>query len=126
NILQISKETTSHSVSLHFLKSIGCRTIHIPTTNEQIDQTNSSFIHNLMEQRKNLSENDLKALKTSHCLIGLTSDESNNEMKRKYIPYELYFPSVGNRLQWKTLPILEYSSDLVYRSTEYLFLKELG
>ncbi|CAF1656449.1 unnamed protein product, partial [Adineta ricciae] len=126
NILQISKETTSHSVSLHFLKSIGCRTIHIPTTNEQFDQTNPSFIHNLMEQRKNLSENDVKALKTSHCLIGLTSDESNNEMKRKYVPCELYFPSVGNRLQWKTLPILEYSPDLVYRSTEYLFLKELG
>jgi len=51
---------------MEFLKSIGCRTIHIPN-NIQSDisqdncQTLENFIQDLLKQRKNLSNNDINA-----------------------------------------------------------------
>ncbi|UJR29713.1 hypothetical protein I4U23_017262 [Adineta vaga] len=127
HILQISnsnskEEFLNYPISLELLKLIGCRTIYIQTnlSNDDNLQTNQCFIENLLKQRKTLSENDLKALKTSHCLIGIT-----NEIKGKYLPHELYFPSISNRLQWKSLIILDWF-DIEKNSSEYLFLKELG
>ena len=58
------------------------------------------------------------------CILGTTL-ESNGQIKRKYIPHELHFASIANRLQWKTLPIIDWI-DIDTRSQEYSFLKELG
>jgi hypothetical protein len=54
-----------------------------------------------------------------------TTLESNGGIQRKCIPSELHFPSVANRLEWKTLPIIDWP-DIDPRSGEYSFLKELG
>ncbi|CAF3497440.1 unnamed protein product [Adineta steineri] len=134
------QQSTEYPVSLDFLKSIGCRTIHVPTLTNSINNNNNNqentsqdnnntqtlqtFIQDLLQQRKNMSENDLKALKHNHCITGTTL-ESNGEIKRKYMPNELHFPSVANRLQWNNLPIIDWF-DIEPRSQEYLFLKELG
>jgi len=74
------QESTDYPISLEFLKSIGCRTIHVPTsTSYSRTESNTSsddpqslqiFIENLLQQRKNMSENDLHALKHNPCLTG--------------------------------------------------------
>jgi len=51
--------------------------------------------------------------------------ESNGEIKHKYKPSDLHFPSVANRLQWNQLTIIDWL-DINPRSQEYSFLKELG
>jgi hypothetical protein len=131
--LNNKEESTEYPISIEFLKSIGCRTIYIPTTNnsnEQLNissehfQTNQNLIEDLLKQRKNLSENDLKALKHNQCIFGTTL-ESDNSNKQKYKPCELHFPSVGKRLEWNSLLILDWI-DIELNSREYLFLKELG
>ncbi|CAF1073633.1 unnamed protein product [Rotaria sordida] len=128
------QESTDYPVSIEFLKSIGCRTIHVPTsTNNLTIQSNSSsddsqtlqtFIQDVLQQRKNMSDNDLRALKQNPCIIGTTL-ESNSETKRKHKPCDLHFPSVANRLQWNQLPIIDWL-DINPRSQDYSFLKELG
>jgi len=131
--LNNKEESTEYPISIEFLKSIGCRTIYIPITNnsnEQLNissehfQTNQNLIEDLLKQRKNLSENDLKALKHNQCIFGTTL-ESDNSKKQKYKPCELHFPSVGKRLEWNSLLILDWT-DIEFNSREYLFLKELG
>ncbi|CAF4923582.1 unnamed protein product, partial [Rotaria sp. Silwood1] len=129
------QELINYPVSTEFLKSIGCRAIHVPTsTNNLTIQSNNSsddsqtlenFIQNLLQQRKNMSDNDLHALKHNPCIIGTTLETNNNEIKRKYKPCDLHFPSVANRLQWNQLPIIDWL-DINPRSQEYSFLKELG
>jgi len=74
---QLSNE---YPVSIDFLKSIGARTIHVPTLSSAINtqsnlssensQTIQTFIQNLVQQRKTMSENDLRALKHNHCITG--------------------------------------------------------
>ncbi|CAF2611191.1 unnamed protein product [Rotaria sp. Silwood2] len=74
------QESIDHPVSNEFLKLIGCRTIHIPTlTNttqttadisSNSSQTLENFIQDLLKQRKNMSDNDLHALKHNQCIIG--------------------------------------------------------
>lgn len=74
------KESNENPVTTEFLKSIGCRTIHIPTlTNNSQTQSNissdnaqkvESFIQDLLKQRKNLSNTDLQALKQNQCITG--------------------------------------------------------
>ena len=59
--------TIEHPLSNEFLKSIGCRTIHVSSEN---DQTSQNFIEHLLQQRKNMTETDLDALKNNRCLIG--------------------------------------------------------
>ncbi|CAF4407088.1 unnamed protein product, partial [Adineta steineri] len=80
NNKQQQQQSTEYPVSLDFLKSIGCRTIHVPTLTNSINnqentsqdnnntQTLQTFIQDLLQQRKNMSENDLKALKHNHCI----------------------------------------------------------
>jgi len=71
------EESIEYPVSIEFLKSIGCRTIYVPTLTNNLNissdhfQTNQNFIEDLLKQRKNMSENDLNALKHNQCLIGL-------------------------------------------------------
>jgi hypothetical protein len=74
---QLSNE---YPVSIDFLKSIGARTIHVPTLSNAINtqsnlssensQTIQTFIQNLVQQRKTMSDNDLRALKHNHCITG--------------------------------------------------------
>jgi hypothetical protein len=74
---QLSNE---YPVSIDFLKSIGARTIHVPTLSSTINtqsnlssdnsQTLQTYIQNLVQQRKTMSENDLRALKHNHCITG--------------------------------------------------------
>jgi hypothetical protein len=74
------QESTEYPVSVEFLKSIGCRTIHVPTMtyhsnsrstdSSDNDQTLESFIQHLLQQRKNMSDADLYALQTNPCLTG--------------------------------------------------------
>ncbi|CAF1463258.1 unnamed protein product [Adineta ricciae] len=129
-------ESKDHPVSIELVKSIGCRTIHIPTLSNNAQHTSNdsftsddsqtvqAFVQYLVQQRKNLSENDLRALKHNHCITGTTL-ESNGELKRRYIPSELHFPYVAQCLQWKNLLIVDWP-DIEPRSGEYAFLKELG
>ena len=86
HIPQLSLEKTNskeefieNSVSLEFLQSIGCRTIHIPSEKEPTAtsslQSNSTqslqfFIQDLLKRRKYLSETDLQALKRTPSLQG--------------------------------------------------------
>ncbi len=77
----VQEESNEYPVSMEFLKSIGCRTIYIPTSTNDLNnqsnissdhfQTNEQFIEYLLEKRKYMSENDLYALKTTPCLLGL-------------------------------------------------------
>ncbi|CAF4754947.1 unnamed protein product, partial [Rotaria sp. Silwood2] len=53
-----------------------------------------------------------------------TTLESNDELKRKYKPTELHFPSVAKRLNWNELLIIDWM-DINPHSQEYSFLKEL-
>lgn len=127
NISQIERIHDEYPVSIDFLKSIGCRTIYISSTDkssEELSQTNEQFIEDLLKKRTNLSENDFKALKTNQSLFGTTLDCSLD--KRKYRPNELHFPSIAQRLQWNNLLILDWSDKLEEHSREYSFLKELG
>lgn len=74
------QESKEHPVSNDFLKFMGCRTIHIPTSTNSIQnqsdisstnsQTLESFIQDLLKQRRNMSDNDLHALKHNPCLTG--------------------------------------------------------
>ncbi|CAF2792873.1 unnamed protein product [Rotaria sp. Silwood2] len=128
------QESIDHPVSNEFLKLIGCRTIHIPTlTNttqttadisSNSSQTLENFIQDLLKQRKNMSDNDLHALKHNQCIIGTTLG-LNDEIKHKYKPSELHFPSVAKRLKWNELLIIDWI-DIDPHSQEYSFLKELG
>ncbi|CAF4854390.1 unnamed protein product [Rotaria sp. Silwood1] len=127
-------ESMDYPVSNEFLKLIGCRTIHIPTITNMSQttsdnstnnsQTLENFIQDLLKQRKNMSDNDLHALKHNQCIIGTTL-ESNDEIKHKYKPCELHFPSVAKRLKWNELLIIDWI-DIDSHSQEYSFLKELG
>ncbi|CAF4311774.1 unnamed protein product [Rotaria sp. Silwood2] len=129
-----AQESVDYPVSIEFLKSIGCRTIHVPTMSYHFSsrstdssdnsQTLQSFIQNLLQQRKTMSDTDLQALKKNPCLIGTTL-EFNGEITRKYKPSDLHFPSVAERLQWNQLPII-YWMDINPLSQEYSLLKELG
>jgi hypothetical protein len=76
------KQNQEYSVSIEFLKSIGCRTIHIPTLTNHLNKTQSdipeensqtvqNLIQTLLKQRKNLSNNDIIALKNNQCIPGL-------------------------------------------------------
>ncbi|CAF4300671.1 unnamed protein product [Rotaria sp. Silwood2] len=124
------EESNDYPVSIEFLKSVGCRTIHIPTLTSQSNNsfndliTLQNFIQNLLQQRKTMSDNDLHALKHNPCIIGITL-ESNGGTKHKYKPCDLHFPSVADRLQWNQLLIIDWL-DINPRSQEYAFLKELG
>ncbi|CAF4927120.1 unnamed protein product, partial [Rotaria sp. Silwood1] len=128
------QESIDYSVSIDFLRSIGCRTIYISTlTNtchiESNISTNNSqilehFIQDLSKQRKHMSDNDFHALKHNQSITGTTL-KSNNEMKHKYKPSDLHFPSVAIRLQWNELPIIDWI-DIDPHSQEYSFLRELG
>ena len=72
--------STGYPVSVEFLKSIGCRTIHVPTmtylfssraaSSSDSGQTLESFIQDLLQQRKTMSETDVHALKNNPCLTG--------------------------------------------------------
>ncbi len=56
--------------------------------------------------------------------IGTTLD-STSKIKNKFIPQELFFPSVAVQLNWSTLVILDWL-DIDSQSPEYNFLKEIG
>ncbi|CAF4112088.1 unnamed protein product [Rotaria sp. Silwood2] len=128
------QESTDYPVSTDFLKSIGCRTIYIPTLthgsyiesnmSSNDSQTLEHFIQDLLKQRKNMSVNDFYALKHNQCIAGTTLN-SNDEMKRKYKPSDLHFPSVAINLQWNELLIIDWI-DIDPHSQEYSFFKELG
>ena len=47
------------------------------------------------------------------------------ETTRKYVPRDLYFPSVAIQLGWPTLPIIDWPN-IHPSSPEYAFLKEIG
>ena len=77
-IPQIStNHQTQYPISIEFLKSIGCRTIHVPTLANTTSNTSSdnsqTFIQHLLLQRQNMSENDIRALKHNHCITGQIS-----------------------------------------------------
>ncbi|CAF3429660.1 unnamed protein product [Rotaria socialis] len=124
------QESKDHPVSTEFLKSIGCRTIHVPTlTNPLQTESNDlqkleTVIQDLLKQRRNMSDTDLHALKHNQCITGTTL-ESNGQTKTKYKPCDLHFPSVAIRLKWNELPIIDWL-DIDSHSQEYSFLKELG
>ena len=110
-----------YPVSIEFLKSIGCRSIDL---SNQTIETNQLFIENLLERRKTLSQNDLNALKTTECLFGKAFRSTNNQIQ-KYKPNQLHFPSVGQNLDWDELIVLDWEQ-IDPKSTEFLFLKQLG
>lgn len=123
-----------HPVSAEFLKRLGCRTLNVQSfVHARSSLTNSSssnsqnmkvLIEHLMEERDNMSEGDFNALKQSECLRGTTLTPKKDST-RKYAPQDLHFPSVAIRLQWFSLPILDWQ-DIDPRSREYAFLKEIG
>ncbi|CAF1416514.1 unnamed protein product, partial [Didymodactylos carnosus] len=86
--------------------------------------TMEEYIQQLIKEGHNMNEADINELKTTKWLIGTTLAETK-ETKRKYIPKELYFPSVAIELQWFTLPIVDWL-DINPCSPEYNFLKEMG
>jgi hypothetical protein len=117
-----------YPISIEFLKFIGCRTIYIPsssTNSNQLFETNQQFIEDLLKKRKHLSENDLKALKSSECIYGTTLNSNESTNKIKYKPNELHFPFVAKTLEWNSLLIVDWIH-IETNSQEYLFLKELG
>ncbi|CAF3810008.1 unnamed protein product [Rotaria sp. Silwood1] len=71
-------ENMENSISAEFLKRLGCRTVnvqsfvHAPSllTNSTISNSHTmkTLIQHLMEERDNMSEGDLHALKQSECL----------------------------------------------------------
>jgi hypothetical protein len=77
NQLNDKDESIEYPLSIEFLKTIGCRSIYVPTLTNNIQtssdhfQTNQNFIEDLLKQRKNMSENDLYALKHNQCIFGL-------------------------------------------------------
>ena len=71
--LDDTQEFTEYPVSVEFPKSIGCRTYHLSsqsTNSSDNEQTMESFIQDLLEQRKTMSDTDLVALKNNPCLTG--------------------------------------------------------
>jgi hypothetical protein len=85
-------KSTEYSVSIEFLKMIGCRTIHVPTSSSNVlsdhsqtplanTQTIQVFIQDLLQQRKNMSDNDLHALKFSECISGKFADVFFTEVR---------------------------------------------
>lgn len=154
---KLCESSTDYPVSIEFLKVIGCRTIHIPSlaSNHSVQvnsdtgnsQTIQSFIQELLQKRKSLSDADLHALKNSECIVGkvclslfhrvksnrscfslnsgTTLSMSDGAVTQRFIPRNLHFPAVASRLDWKTLPIIDWP-DIDPRSREYAFLKELG
>jgi hypothetical protein len=69
-------QNKEYPVSMEFIKSIGCRTIHIPTLTNQTqldipEQNIQQFLQDLLKQRQNLSNNDINALKHNQCIPGL-------------------------------------------------------
>lgn len=134
NIPQLKKkeeQSDQYPVSMDFLKSIGCRTIYVAQLNHSKEEEeenclpNHLFIEDLMEKRRNLSENDLKALRNSRCLYGTTLN-SNSTNERKSRPNELHFPWIAQELQWEDLIILDWNEQLDQRSQQYSFLKDIG
>ena len=127
---QSTIENLDNSVSAEFLKRLGCRTLNVQSfvyarTNSTSSNSHMKvLIEHLMEERDNLSEGDFNALKQSECLRGTTLTP-RKESTRKYAPQDLHFPSVAIRLQWMTLPIIDWH-DIDPRSREYAFLKEIG
>ncbi|CAF1186151.1 unnamed protein product [Adineta steineri] len=130
---KILNESSENPVSANFLKQIGCRMLDLNAfdDDDENDQTVSSnsqatklFVQHLMKERKNMSEADFNALKQKESLKGTTLAPTK-ETTRKYIPKDLHFPSVASRLQWFTLPIIDWP-DINPRSAEYSFLKEIG
>ncbi|CAF1439050.1 unnamed protein product [Adineta steineri] len=127
-----SEDNEEYPLSIEFFKSIGCRTMHFPTTtynssfikSTDNNETLQNFIQDLLKQRKTMSDTDLNSLKNNSCLIGTTL-EYYGEIKRKYKGNELHFPSVARELQWKELLIIDWI-DINPISDEYFFLKELG
>ena len=124
-----------YPVSLEFLKMIGCRAIHLPTVVHSMmkdsitnlspqSKTFQTFILDLLQQRKQMSENDLNALKQNECIVASTL-ESSIDLRKNYKPTDVHFPSVAQRLDWKELIILDWF-DIDSHSSEYAFLKEIG
>lgn len=68
--LSIIKLTLNHLNNKEFFKLIGCRSIYISSSSLQEIQSNENFIKNLLEQKINLSHNDINALKTTECILG--------------------------------------------------------
>ncbi|CAF1577380.1 unnamed protein product, partial [Adineta steineri] len=119
--------SSEYSLSIEFLKSIGCRTIDFSTTtianhlnSMNNNQTLQDLIQNLLKQRDNMSDTDVNALGNTPCFAGI-----NGETKRNYKANELHFPSVAKEFQWKDLSIIDWI-DINPFSQEYIFLKELG
>ncbi|CAF4313694.1 unnamed protein product, partial [Adineta steineri] len=119
--------SSEYSLSIEFLKSIGCRTIdfsittitnHLNSTDN--NQTLQDLIQNLLKQRENMSDTDVNALGNTPCFAGI-----NGETKRNYKANELHFPSVAKEVQWKDLSVIDWI-DINPFSQEYIFLKELG
>ena len=131
---QSTMENLENPVSGEFLKRLGCRTLNVQSfVHARSSLTNSTssnsqnmkiLIQHLMEERDNMSEGDFNALKQSECLRGTTLTPKNDST-RKYAPQDLHFPSVAIRLQWFTLPILDWH-DIDPHSREFAFLKEIG
>ena len=67
------EQSIEYPLSTEFLKTIGCRTLHLPTMGyspSAKDQTLESFIQDLLQQRPHMSETDLDALRNNSCLTG--------------------------------------------------------
>lgn len=129
------QSTLENPVSAEFLKRLGCRTVNVQSfvqsrssmgsgTSAASSQSMKTLIEHLMEERENMSEGDFNALKQSECLRGTTL-VPNKDSTRKYAPQDLHFPSVAIRLQWTTLPIIDWP-EIDSHSREYAFLKEIG
>lgn len=131
---QSTIENLENPVSTEFLKRLGCRALNVQSfvharsslANPSASNSHSMkvLIQHLMEERDNMSEGDFNALKQSECLRGTTLTP-RKDSTRKYAPQDLHFPSVAIRLQWMTLPIIDWH-DIDPRSREYAFLKEIG
>ncbi|CAF1298463.1 unnamed protein product [Adineta steineri] len=125
---QIS-ENFENPVSIDFLKKIGCRMFNFNSFDDDSSVSSSSetmktLIKKFIKERNNMSQADFNELKEKPSLKGTTL-VPRKETTRKYIPRELHFPSVAIRLQWSTLPIIDWL-DINPNSSEYAFLKEIG
>ncbi|CAF1508202.1 unnamed protein product [Adineta steineri] len=125
---QIS-ENFENPVSIDFLKKIGCRMFNFNSFDDDSSVSSSSetmktLIKKFIKERNNMSQADFNELKEKPSLKGTTL-VPRKETTRKYIPRELHFSSVAIRLQWSTLPIIDWL-DINPNSSEYAFLKEIG
>ncbi|CAF1578903.1 unnamed protein product, partial [Adineta ricciae] len=128
-----SNENLENPVSIQFLKRIGCRMVNLDVFDDDNDdhssasfdsETMRTFIQTLIKERMNMSPADFDALKEKPSLKGTTLIPTK-ETTRKYVPRDLYFPSVAIQLEWTTLPIIDWPN-IHPSSPEYAFLKEIG